>query len=46
MVYFIAHLIKMSTKHGFDLIAETHKVWQKVKQRDWKKDPVAAGEEP
>ena len=41
MIYLLAHF---HDRANFDLVAETHKVWQKVKLRDWKKDPVNAGE--
>jgi hypothetical protein len=45
MVYMMAHLYRMaqSWEKPFDLIAETDKVWQEVKKRDWKKDPLQAG---
>lgn len=42
LVYVVAHLLIRAK--SFDLVDETLKTWEVVRLRDWKKDPVNAGE--
>jgi hypothetical protein len=46
MIHFLVHLRMFAVQEKIDLVDETYRVWQKVKLRDWKKDPAHAGEAP
>lgn len=44
MVFLLVDLRILASKTGISLVDETWRVWQKVKLRDWKKDPTNAGQ--
>lgn len=44
MIHLFVNLRKLAEDESIDLVEETYRVWQIVKQRDWKKDPAHAGE--
>lgn len=43
LIYIVGHLL-IRAEGSFDLVETTLKTWGVVRLRDWKKDPVAAGE--